>query len=78
MALRLKDIWWRINTAIQRRASVVRATLAWFAWEGWQVMTDVRIGSYNVQNLFARPKAFDPTDWSAGEPAVEAQAKSTR
>jgi len=38
-------------------------------------MTDVRIGSYNVENLFARPKAFDPTDWSAGEPAVEAQAK---
>jgi len=38
-------------------------------------VTDVRIASYNVENLFARPRAFDPTDWSAGEAAVEAHAE---
>lgn len=38
-------------------------------------MTDVRIASYNVENLFARPRAFDPTDWAAGRPAVEAHAE---
>lgn len=32
----------------------------------------VRIASYNVENLFERPKAFDPTDWSAGQPALDA------
>ena len=38
-------------------------------------MTDVRIASYNVDNLFARPRAFDPTDWAAGRAAVEAHAE---
>lgn len=38
-------------------------------------MTDVRIASYNVENLFARPRAFEPTDWDAGKPAVEAHAE---
>lgn len=32
----------------------------------------IRIASYNVENLFARPKAFDPTDWSLGKPALDA------
>jgi endonuclease/exonuclease/phosphatase family metal-dependent hydrolase len=32
----------------------------------------VRIASYNVENLFARPKAFDPSDWSLGQPALDA------
>ena len=38
-------------------------------------MADVRIASYNVENLFARPRAFDPTDWDAGRPAVGAHAE---
>lgn len=32
----------------------------------------IRIASYNVENLFARPKAFSTTDWSVGEPVLEA------
>ena len=32
----------------------------------------VRIASYNVENLFARPKAFNTADWSAGEPILAA------
>ncbi len=32
----------------------------------------VRIASYNVENLFARPKVFDPNDWTLGEPAIDA------
>jgi endonuclease/exonuclease/phosphatase family metal-dependent hydrolase len=32
----------------------------------------VRIASYNVENLFSRPKAFDTTDWSVGEPILAA------
>jgi endonuclease/exonuclease/phosphatase family metal-dependent hydrolase len=32
----------------------------------------VRIASYNVENLFARPKALDPADWSVGKPALKA------
>jgi endonuclease/exonuclease/phosphatase family metal-dependent hydrolase len=32
----------------------------------------VRIASFNVENLFARPKAFDTTDWLAGRPALDA------
>lgn len=32
----------------------------------------VRIATYNVENLFARPKAFDARDWMAGEPILEA------
>ena len=38
-------------------------------------MTDVRIASYNVENLFARPRAFDRLDWSAGQAALEAHAE---
>ena len=32
----------------------------------------IRIAAYNVQNLFARPKAFDGTDWTIGEPILAA------
>jgi len=32
----------------------------------------IRIASYNVQNLFARPKAFDPSDWAIGAPILAA------
>jgi endonuclease/exonuclease/phosphatase family metal-dependent hydrolase len=32
----------------------------------------VRIASFNVENLFARPKAFNTTDWSVGRPALDA------
>ena len=32
----------------------------------------VRIASFNVENLFARPKVFDLTDWNAGEPVLKA------
>lgn len=38
-------------------------------------MTGVRIASFNAENLFARPRAFNPLDWSAGHAAVEAHAK---
>ena len=31
-----------------------------------------RIACFNVENLFARPKAFDPLDWDAGRPIIEA------
>ena len=32
----------------------------------------VRIASFNVENLFARPKAFNTTNWSLGRPALNA------
>jgi endonuclease/exonuclease/phosphatase family metal-dependent hydrolase len=32
----------------------------------------IRVASYNVENLFSRPKAFDGTDWSIGEPILAA------
>src|SRR3954452_5041116 len=32
----------------------------------------VRIASYNVENLFARPKVFRTSDWSTGEPILAA------
>jgi endonuclease/exonuclease/phosphatase family metal-dependent hydrolase len=32
----------------------------------------VRIASFNVENLFARPKAFNTADWSVGRPALDA------
>jgi hypothetical protein len=32
----------------------------------------VRIASYNVENLFERPKVFDTADWTAGRPALDA------
>lgn len=35
----------------------------------------VKIASFNVENLFARPKALNPLDWSEGKPALEAYHK---
>jgi len=35
-------------------------------------MAKMVVASYNVENLFARPKAFDTTDWQAGEPVLAA------
>lgn len=32
----------------------------------------IRIASYNVENLFARPKAFNSTDLNVGKPALDA------
>ena len=32
----------------------------------------IRIATYNVQNLFARPKAFDGTDWTIRKPILAA------
>lgn len=32
----------------------------------------VRIASFNVENLFARPKAFNTANWSAGRPVLDA------
>jgi hypothetical protein len=32
----------------------------------------IRIASYNVENLFARPKAFDTADWTIGKPILAA------
>ena len=38
----------------------------------------VRIASFNVENLFARPKAFAPSDWTQSEPAINAYHKVNR
>jgi endonuclease/exonuclease/phosphatase family metal-dependent hydrolase len=35
-------------------------------------MAAVVVASFNVENLFARPKAFDTGDWTAGEPVLAA------
>lgn len=35
-------------------------------------MSAVRVASFNVENLFARPKAFNALDWAAGEPVLAA------
>ena len=35
----------------------------------------IRIASFNVKNLFARPKVFDLSDWNAGEPVLKAYEK---
>jgi endonuclease/exonuclease/phosphatase family metal-dependent hydrolase len=32
----------------------------------------IRIASFNVENLFARPKVFDLSDWGVGEPVLNA------
>ncbi len=32
----------------------------------------VKIASFNVENLFARPRAFNTTDWTFGQPALDA------
>lgn len=41
-------------------------------------MATVRVASYNVENLFARPKAFDSTDAAAGEPILAAYHEFSR
>ncbi len=38
---------------------------------GWHV---VKIASFNVENLFARPKVFKTAKWSEGEPILKAYA----
>jgi len=35
----------------------------------------VRIASYNVENLFTRPRAFHTADWSIGQPILEAYSE---
>src|SRR4051812_34136542 len=35
-------------------------------------MAPVAVASFNVENLFARPKAFNTTDWAVGEPVLAA------
>jgi endonuclease/exonuclease/phosphatase family metal-dependent hydrolase len=35
----------------------------------------VRIASYNVENLFARPKAFNTTNWALGRPVLVAYSE---
>jgi endonuclease/exonuclease/phosphatase family metal-dependent hydrolase len=35
----------------------------------------IRIASFNVENLFARPKVFDLPDWSVGKPVLKAYEK---
>lgn len=35
-------------------------------------MSPVRIASFNVENLFSRPKAFTTTDWALGAPLLAA------
>ncbi len=35
-------------------------------------MAAVVVASFNVENLFARPKAFNTADWSVGEPILAA------
>ena len=37
----------------------------------------VRIASYNVENLFARPKAFVPQNWSEGRPILDAYHRAS-
>ena len=32
----------------------------------------VRIASYNVENLFARPRVFRTADWAVGQPKLAA------
>src|SRR4030095_15490320 len=35
----------------------------------------IRIASFNVENLFARPKVFDLSDWNVGEPVLKCYEK---
>lgn len=35
----------------------------------------VRFASFNVENLFARPRAFNQTTWAEGEPILDAFAE---
>lgn len=34
-----------------------------------------RLAAYNVENMFDRPKAMDPSDWEAGRPILAAHAR---
>lgn len=38
-------------------------------------MTDIRVASYNVENLFARPRAFGPNDSAEARAVVKAHAE---
>ncbi len=38
----------------------------------------MRIASFNVENLFARPKAFDGATWAEGDPILAAFAEANR
>lgn len=40
-------------------------------------MGTVTVGTFNVENLFARPKAFNTTDWAIGKPVLDAYAEFT-
>ena len=35
----------------------------------------VRFASFNVENLFARPRAFNQTTWAEGQPILDAYAE---
>jgi hypothetical protein len=35
----------------------------------------VRFASFNVENLFARPRAFNQTTWAQGQPILNAYAE---
>ena len=35
----------------------------------------VRFASFNVENLFARPRAFNQTTWAQGQPILNAHAE---
>jgi hypothetical protein len=35
-------------------------------------MATVRVASFNVENLFCRPRAFTTTDWEVGAPVLAA------
>lgn len=35
----------------------------------------VRFGAFNVENLFARPRAFNQETWQQGEPVLKAFAE---
>ncbi|MEW8441491.1 MAG: hypothetical protein AB2689_25355 [Candidatus Thiodiazotropha taylori] len=38
----------------------------------------IRIASYNVENLFVRPKALRGSDWPIGEPILEAYREANK
>lgn len=38
----------------------------------------VRLASFNVENLFSRPKALNQESWEQGEPILEAFAEFSK
>ena len=38
----------------------------------------VRFATFNLENLFARPKVFNLATWAEGEPILKASRSSTR